>query len=688
MTGWTTSKDDPQTPEYDGFPVVNALQPSLAGGTDVFVTKLDPAGQPVFSTYQGRAGANVLGSAIAVDGERDVLVAAEDQTAREVLVIKIREDGAERLYESYVGGSGYDVPHDIAVDAPGNAFVVGFTSSRDFPTNRAVLQPDAPGDDNGFVAKLSASGGFLVYATYLGGSAFDFAFGVAVRGDNAYVVGRTHSDDFPLPADLDQAVFSTRAGPFDGFLAKLSEGGAFLVYSTYLGGSNTGTPADLFFAEQAVDVGVDALGNAYVGGNTNSIDFPTVSPWQPAFGGRRDGFVAKIGLPEPTPTITRTRTPTSTSTPTPSATHTATATSTRTQTRTPSATPRGAVSGQKFEDRNSNGLKDADEGAGLAGWIIFIDANTDGVLNNPVSGDGVCDAFASEVCTATDARGLYAFGDLPIGAYRVREVPQPGWQQTTADPPDVAITRVGQSVGGLDFGNRRLTAEPSTTPSPTHTPEGTPPASGGTGDCNGDNEVTVDELILGVNIALGTRPLADCPAFDPSGDGEVTINELIAAVNYALTGIPPSTPTGGAGGTPTQTAAAPSPQQSPSATPTRPPQPTPSAGEASPPVVTSFTCNGGSACVGQGFVAYDLSFTYADTDGNASSWQIIQTSDTEDINVFDQGVITPPAAGGTVQRSGSLACGSCRYTLTVVVTDATDLESEPVSVEVIVTAGT
>jgi Ca2+-binding EF-hand superfamily protein len=54
------------------------------------------------------------------------------------------------------------------------------------------------------------------------------------------------------------------------------------------------------------------------------------------------------------------------------------------------------------------------------------------------------------------------------------------------------------------------------------------------GDCNGDGQVTINELILGVNIALGSLPITDCPAFDTNGDGEVSIDELIAAVNVAL----------------------------------------------------------------------------------------------------------------------------------------------------------
>ncbi len=58
------------------------------------------------------------------------------------------------------------------------------------------------------------------------------------------------------------------------------------------------------------------------------------------------------------------------------------------------------------------------------------------------------------------------------------------------------------------------------------------------GDCNSDGQVAVNELIVGVNISLGSAPISECPAFDTGGDGTVTVNELIQAVNAALAGCP------------------------------------------------------------------------------------------------------------------------------------------------------
>jgi hypothetical protein len=72
----------------------------------------------------------------------------------------------------------------------------------------------------------------------------------------------------------------------------------------------------------------------------------------------------------------------------------------------------------------------------------------------------------------------------------------------------------------------------------TCTPTPTPELPACSGDCNRDCSVTVDEIILGVNIALGRASLPACVAFDESNDGEITIDELVKGVNHALIGCP------------------------------------------------------------------------------------------------------------------------------------------------------
>lgn len=183
-------------------------------------------------------------------------------------------------YSTYLGGSSNDFGYNIAIDSSGSAYVVGETASLNFPTLNPYQGTKAGGID-AFIAKLSPTGA-LVYSTYLGGSATDRAYGVAVDGSgNAYLTGSTGSANFPTV----NAAQSGNAGLTDAFIAKLNATGSALLYSTYLGGGND---------DYGNDIAVSA-GRAYVVGDTTSIDLPTVDGFQPAFGGgSTDAFVVKL----------------------------------------------------------------------------------------------------------------------------------------------------------------------------------------------------------------------------------------------------------------------------------------------------------------------------------------------------------------------------------------------------------
>src|SRR5439155_8211839 len=93
------------------------------------------------------------------------------------------------FYSTYLGGSGFDQGLGIAVDISGNAYVMGFTNSTNFPTTAGAFEV-ANADGNAFVTKLNPTGSGLLYSTYLGGSGFDFGLGIAADASgNAYVTG-------------------------------------------------------------------------------------------------------------------------------------------------------------------------------------------------------------------------------------------------------------------------------------------------------------------------------------------------------------------------------------------------------------------------------------------------------------------------------------------------------------------
>jgi hypothetical protein len=189
-------------------------------------------------------------------------------------------------YSTYLGGNGGALGRSIAVDAAGDAYVAGETGSTNFPTV-GPLQPVFGGSLDAFITKFKANGSALIYSTYLGGSATDSALGLAVdAAGNAYVTGYTLSTNFPTANPVQPAP----GGPgSDAFVAKLSATGSALVYSTYLGGSG----AD----ENGRSIAVDAAGNAYISGRTNSTNFPLNNAMQAAYGGgAADGFVAKLSF--------------------------------------------------------------------------------------------------------------------------------------------------------------------------------------------------------------------------------------------------------------------------------------------------------------------------------------------------------------------------------------------------------
>jgi Beta-propeller repeat/Cep192 domain 4/HYDIN/CFA65/VesB-like, Ig-like domain len=211
----------------------------------------------------------------------------DDQRYGDGFVSKINPDGTQLLYSTYLGGSSFDTCQGIAVDSSGNAYVVGWTVSADFPTVNP-LQSSLSGGGDAFVAKINPTGTTLTYSTYLGGSAH-FERGVAIALDHSgfvYVVGATSSTDFPITKGAFQTVNS--AGNWTGFTSKLaiSDSGSTLLYSTYLGGSILDFPAW---------VTVTSAGNIYVCGYTFSPNFPT-SPgaFQTVAGGYYDAFISEL----------------------------------------------------------------------------------------------------------------------------------------------------------------------------------------------------------------------------------------------------------------------------------------------------------------------------------------------------------------------------------------------------------
>ncbi|HKV77687.1 MAG TPA: SBBP repeat-containing protein [Candidatus Sulfotelmatobacter sp.] len=286
VTGETGASDFPTT--------TGALQSacSCSGSTETaFVTELDPSGSaPVYSTFLGSPSSS--GAGIAVDSSGNAYVAGSTSTTNfpvtsgsyqqqnngqtNTFIAKLNSSGSALIYSTYLGGTNADTSAGIALNSAGNAYILGNTGSNDgFPTTPGAYQSCPKCGNVLFVTELSPDATTLVYSTLLGGvTEANYPGGIAIDSSgNAYVTGVTYANDFPTtPGALQTTCPTGDCGPVNGgrgsgiaFLTKFNASGTAVSYSTYLGGSgySVGTA-----------VVVDAGGDAYVGGYTESLNFP------------------------------------------------------------------------------------------------------------------------------------------------------------------------------------------------------------------------------------------------------------------------------------------------------------------------------------------------------------------------------------------------------------------------------
>jgi hypothetical protein len=310
------SEDKPYVyQEVDGRQVqvaaAYALEPASASDGPIYGFRLGAYDKslplvldPVVLVYAGYIGGTSHDEAtgIAVDGAGNAyvtgttadsfpVVVGPDLTwngGNDAFVVKVNAAGTALVYAGYIGGNDHEQAHGIAVDSAGNAYVTGLTNSTE-ATFPVTVGPDLTyngGQYDAFVAKVNASGTALVYCGYIGGSGFDWGFGIAVdSAGNAYVTGQTFSTEATFPVTVGPDLTYNGAG--DAFVAKVNAAGTAFVYAGYIGGSG---------GDVGLGIAVDSAGNAYVTGYTNSTEatFPvTVGP-NLTYKGGTDAFVAKV----------------------------------------------------------------------------------------------------------------------------------------------------------------------------------------------------------------------------------------------------------------------------------------------------------------------------------------------------------------------------------------------------------
>lgn len=326
ITGITASNDFPVTTfALDNKCGVNTGCSSASNQTDLFITKLNPAGKLVHSTYLGGDGGD-WANGIAIDASDDVYITGVAnfnstqrdfpllnafQTNGNTFVTKVNLKDIAIVYSTLLGGSGDDSGYDIAVTPAGNAIVTGITHSGNFPLLNPFQQTFG-GEGDAFITKFSLSGNKLLYSSYLGGAGLDAGHSIAVDiGGNALVTGITNSNDFPLE-DAIQLEINQRGGSNDAFVTKIDSNGK-IDYSTYLGGIDD---------DAGNGIAVDENGGVYITGYTESaFNFPKPDPLEGSGTAGVDAFVVKISdtsnLPAPTPTPKPVSNPSASITPTP-----------------------------------------------------------------------------------------------------------------------------------------------------------------------------------------------------------------------------------------------------------------------------------------------------------------------------------------------------------------------------------
>ncbi len=298
ITGYTQSFD---------FPRWNAYQSSFRGGTyDAFVSHLSSTGSVLlYSTLLG-GSAMEWGQGIVCDSAGRDWVAGytlsgdfptqnpyqpSSAGAQDIFLSRF-SSGGSLLYSTYLGGGGDEDCYDVCLDSSGSVYMIGRSGSEDFPTRdpyQASYAGAYPTKYDIVISRFTPTGSALSYSTYLGGAESESGMGIALDPEGRiYATGLTYSADFPVCAPYQ----ATMAGMPDAIVCRLTLAGSALDYSTYLGGGGE---------DNGWAIGLDAAGNACVGGRTYSTDFPVSNAYQSTHSGGEDAFLAKLIFRAPTP---------------------------------------------------------------------------------------------------------------------------------------------------------------------------------------------------------------------------------------------------------------------------------------------------------------------------------------------------------------------------------------------------
>ncbi len=287
LLGNSTSNNFPTT--------AGVYQTTNIFGTAAYVAKLNSAGnQLIYSTFLGPtwqgldmgldvdASGNVYACGTTTGGFPTTPGAYQSSYAGgffDAWVAKLNSTGTALIYATLLGGGGDDILGSLAVDSAGNAYVQGNTTSGNFPTTPGAFLSSG----NWFVTKINPTGSAVVYSTFIGNGIANGRIAIDPSG-NVYSSGYASAPGYPTTPGAFQATFS--GGGIDGVISKLNSTGSAILAATYLGGSGDDSPGT---------IALDAAGNVWVVGSSNSANFPvTPDAAQSTHGGGYDIFLTKF----------------------------------------------------------------------------------------------------------------------------------------------------------------------------------------------------------------------------------------------------------------------------------------------------------------------------------------------------------------------------------------------------------
>lgn len=293
ITGRTQSFSFPSTP--------NVFQIFFSGLQDAFLCKISANGsQLIYSTFFGMSNSYETSNAIGVDSNGNAVIAgsssssslpttpgAFDRTANggdDGFVARFSANGQQLLMSTFLGGAGVDIINGMTQDVAGELYLVGTTSSADFPTTTGAYQRTLSGAKDAFVCKMSQNGQRVSFCSLFGGTGAEEGTTVALEtGGRVVIAGSATVGTFPATA---LALRKVVGGDSDAFVARLNSQGTSVIAATLLGG-----------------LGVEFLGSVIsmtggymaVGGTTTSLNFPsTREAFQFSSTASGDGFLSVI----------------------------------------------------------------------------------------------------------------------------------------------------------------------------------------------------------------------------------------------------------------------------------------------------------------------------------------------------------------------------------------------------------